>query len=258
MLQQVRALQKSEGYSDYRQRRVVVEHRLARLVQLGMRRARYFGRVRTLFQLLMTETVANLTPVAGRVGMMGEAAIGSRSSTSLSPLYPRPGGTTFVSAGDDCRYWQPQFRSNNRPSQHGVFVRTSRSDWEKLRAALPQRYDTWTVTEDLDSLEFEIECGIKRWLGLNEITAHKLWRHRGWVSYYDAIPPSITLDQLVAEVPLARWFHKGKQYRDQAEYRFAWLLESPQWSGLEDAIDIELTKTGLGLFKPWEPPDTDD
>ena len=80
LLQQARALQKSEGYSEYRQRRMVVEHRLARLVQLGMRQARYFGRVKTLFQLLMAATVANLTLVAGRVGMMGEAAIGSRFS----------------------------------------------------------------------------------------------------------------------------------------------------------------------------------
>ena len=78
LLQQARASQRSEGYSEYRQRRVVVEHRLARLVQLGMRQARYFGRVKTLFQLLMAATVANLTLVDGRVGMMGEAAIGSR------------------------------------------------------------------------------------------------------------------------------------------------------------------------------------
>ena len=53
---------------------------MARLVQLGMRQARYFGRAKTLFQLLMAATVANLTLVAGRVGMMGEAAIGSRFS----------------------------------------------------------------------------------------------------------------------------------------------------------------------------------
>ena len=51
MLQRARALQKSEGYTEYRQRRVVVEHRLARLVQLGVRQARYFGRTKTLFQL---------------------------------------------------------------------------------------------------------------------------------------------------------------------------------------------------------------
>ena len=37
LLQQARALQRSDGFTQYRQRRVVVEHRLARLVQLGMR-----------------------------------------------------------------------------------------------------------------------------------------------------------------------------------------------------------------------------
>ena len=67
LLQRARALQRSEGYSDYRQRRVVVEHRLARLVQLGVRQARYLGRTKTLFQLLMAATVANPTLVAGKV-----------------------------------------------------------------------------------------------------------------------------------------------------------------------------------------------
>ena len=46
MLQQARALQQSGDYDEYRARRVVVEHRLARLVQLGIRQARYFGRVK--------------------------------------------------------------------------------------------------------------------------------------------------------------------------------------------------------------------
>jgi len=79
LLQQARALQMSDDFAQYRQRRVVVEHRLARLVQLGMRQARYFGRSRTLFQLLMAAAVANLTLVAGKVGMMGEGASGNRS-----------------------------------------------------------------------------------------------------------------------------------------------------------------------------------
>ena len=48
LLQQARALQQSEAFAGYRQRRVVVEHRLARLVQLGIRQARYFGRTKTL------------------------------------------------------------------------------------------------------------------------------------------------------------------------------------------------------------------
>ena len=71
MLQWARSLQRSDGNAEYRQRRVVVEHRLARLVQLGVRQARYFGRTKTLFQLLMASTVANLTLVAGKVGLMG-------------------------------------------------------------------------------------------------------------------------------------------------------------------------------------------
>ena len=39
-------------------------------MQLGVRQARYFGRVKTLFQLLLAATVANLTLVATRTGLM--------------------------------------------------------------------------------------------------------------------------------------------------------------------------------------------
>ena len=56
LLQQARALQQSEAFAGYRQRRVVVEHRLARLVQLGIRQSRYFGRAKTRFQLYLTAT----------------------------------------------------------------------------------------------------------------------------------------------------------------------------------------------------------
>lgn len=44
-----------------------MEHRIGRLVQLGVRQSRYFGGDKTLFQLLLTATVANLTLVAGAV-----------------------------------------------------------------------------------------------------------------------------------------------------------------------------------------------
>ena len=64
LLQQARALQQSEAFAGYRRRRVVVEHRLARLVQLGIRQARYFGRAKTRFQLYLAATVTNLTLVA--------------------------------------------------------------------------------------------------------------------------------------------------------------------------------------------------
>ena len=83
LLQQARELHRSDGFTKYSRRRVVVEHRLARLVQLGMRQARYFGRARTLFQLLMAATVANLTLVAGKVGVVGEGGSENRSLFSV-------------------------------------------------------------------------------------------------------------------------------------------------------------------------------
>ncbi len=71
LLQQARALQQSAAYDEYRARRVVVEHRLARLVQLGIRQARYFGKVKTKFQLYLAATVANLTLALGKIGRSG-------------------------------------------------------------------------------------------------------------------------------------------------------------------------------------------
>lgn len=71
LLQQARALQSSPAFEAYRAQRQVAEHRLARMMQLGMRRARYFGRSKTLFQALLAATVANLTLIAGKMGRMG-------------------------------------------------------------------------------------------------------------------------------------------------------------------------------------------
>jgi len=70
LLQEARAFQHSEAFAPYTGMRQTVEHRIARLMQLGVRQAHYFGRVKTLYQLLMAATVANLTLVAGKVGLM--------------------------------------------------------------------------------------------------------------------------------------------------------------------------------------------
>ena len=76
LLQQACALQQSEAFAEYRQRRVVVEHWLARLVQLGIRQSRYFGRVKTRFQLYLAATVANLTLVAAKAGLPEDTGSG--------------------------------------------------------------------------------------------------------------------------------------------------------------------------------------
>ena len=72
LLQEARHLQDSPAYDQYRSLRVVAEHRLARLVQLGIRQARYFGHAKTKFQLYLASTVANLTLLAGKIGLIDD------------------------------------------------------------------------------------------------------------------------------------------------------------------------------------------
>ena len=85
LLQQARALQQSTHYDEYRARRVVVEHRL---VQLGIRQSRYFGRVKTLFQLYLAATVANLTLVAGKLGWPGRTGGGATGRSVVLNIVP--------------------------------------------------------------------------------------------------------------------------------------------------------------------------
>ena len=82
LLQEARAFQASEAYAPYSVLRQSAEHRLARLIQLGGRKARYIGRKKVLFQLLMAATGANLTLVARATGLMRGPSRGSRSLCS--------------------------------------------------------------------------------------------------------------------------------------------------------------------------------
>jgi hypothetical protein len=63
--QQARAHNQTEAGRQSLRERVVVEHRIARLVQLGIRKSRYFGRTKTCLQVVMTAVVANLSLVVG-------------------------------------------------------------------------------------------------------------------------------------------------------------------------------------------------
>ena len=86
LLQVARALQQSADYDQYRKRRVVAEHRLARLEQLGIRQARYFGRVKTRFQLYLAATVANLTLLANQIGVVGDPDNDPDGFVSTTPI----------------------------------------------------------------------------------------------------------------------------------------------------------------------------
>ncbi len=78
LLQEAREWQQSPDFDRFRKERQVVEHRIARMMQLGMRQARYCGHHKTLFQALTTAAVANLTLIAGKVGL----SPGAETSTS--------------------------------------------------------------------------------------------------------------------------------------------------------------------------------
>ncbi len=66
LLQEARTFQASAAFAPYRAWCQVAGHRLACLVQLGLRQARYWERFKTEAQLLLTATVANLTRVWAR------------------------------------------------------------------------------------------------------------------------------------------------------------------------------------------------
>ena len=81
-LQAARAAERTERFRAQYRQRVVVEHRLGRLVGpapseaegLGIRQAHACGHPKTLLQLALAASVANLTLVAGKLGLMGRKA----------------------------------------------------------------------------------------------------------------------------------------------------------------------------------------
>jgi len=59
-LEVYRKRQKTKRFRERYRKRIVVEHRIARLAQLGIRQARYFGRKKVRFQVSILAAVANL------------------------------------------------------------------------------------------------------------------------------------------------------------------------------------------------------
>ena len=74
-LWRLRNYQKSDEFRKRYRRRVVVEHRIARLVQLGIRQAKYLGAAKVAMQVALAATVANL----GRV-------LACRSTAAVAPV----------------------------------------------------------------------------------------------------------------------------------------------------------------------------
>jgi hypothetical protein len=101
LLQAARARQASPAGRADRARRQVVEHRIARLVQLGIRQARYIGRTKTLFQLLLAAAVANLTLLANTPAAGPEQAVAAATLLAFMALLPVLGGCLEHPAAPD-------------------------------------------------------------------------------------------------------------------------------------------------------------
>ena len=77
-------------YDQYCQLWVVAEHRLARLEQLGIRQARYFGRVTTKLQLYLAAMMTHLTFLANQTGAFGDPSV-DYAATVIAPRDNNPG-----------------------------------------------------------------------------------------------------------------------------------------------------------------------
>jgi len=71
LLQAARAFQASPAFTEYRSRRQAAEHAFARLMQRGLRKARYRGTAKVLFQLAMAAAVLNLKLLANSLQPTG-------------------------------------------------------------------------------------------------------------------------------------------------------------------------------------------
>ena len=97
--QQARAPNPTEAGRKSLRERVVVEHRIARLVGLGLRQSRYFGRKKTGLQVVMAAGVANLTlgvgfcrrqaAPAGAGAEKASAELGNSLLVAVSSLWHR-------------------------------------------------------------------------------------------------------------------------------------------------------------------------
>jgi transposase len=88
--QQARAHNPTETGRQSLHERVVVEHRIARLVGLGIRKSRYFGRKKTRWQVVMAAVVANVSLVVGycqRRCQKVDATIAAQSSAQQTNAF---------------------------------------------------------------------------------------------------------------------------------------------------------------------------
>ena len=119
-------------------------------------------------------------------------------------------------------------------------------------------YDAWYTIKDAEALGRELEKAVNGWLFDRRVRVHKLYRRYGWVSYYPGKKPDVVADMTddrwgddVADhlASMNAWFSKRQEYSEEMEYRYAYVLESPELSTLPECIDLDLTMAAIKLFE---------
>jgi Transposase DDE domain/Transposase domain (DUF772) len=82
--QRARVHNRTEAGRQSLRQRVVVEHRIARLVQLGIRKSRYLGRTKTRLQVVMAAVVANVSLVVGHGKRQAKSATISSAESAIA------------------------------------------------------------------------------------------------------------------------------------------------------------------------------
>lgn len=70
----------------YGQKWQAAEHRIGRLIRLGIRKSHYFGQTKTFFQVMLAATVANLVLTAPKIKKMRSRTGAHDLASSLSSL----------------------------------------------------------------------------------------------------------------------------------------------------------------------------
>src|SRR2546429_3564043 len=92
--QQARAHNQTEAGQKTLRQRVVVEHGIARLVRLGIRQSRYFGKNKTRFQVVLAAVVANLSLVVGFCYRKQKSAVNTTGDPVIQSLSTPINGKT--------------------------------------------------------------------------------------------------------------------------------------------------------------------
>ena len=170
-------------------------------------------------------------------------------------------GTAHLERGSNRATFKQELRTEVHPVPY-IFCASRKpescGEEQALKGAFSKEYDAWYLIKDADALGRELVKAINGWLFDRQVTQRRLTKRYGWMSYYGGDKPRIVADlsDEDSEIGVAgyiasmeAWFNKRQSYEAEAEYRYAYVIESPQLSALPDCIFLDLTMSAIKLFE---------